>query len=346
MTFDPPLPPSLWPLVYRLAGREDWPPKTPDDARVLIDRATRDDLLPILFDDDSAPAVVRDALQSMRAVIRIHERRAEIMAAALREVADALEGMPFAVLKGGEYAYRLYPRPWHRPFRDLDLFIPREATRAATARLLERGFTIADIYGPDANVDAHHERAFRRGDVTFDVHHSFIQRARADIDYDAIWKRCVPARIGGVDCLRLCDADALFYQAFSISVHELHVTVMRYVDLERMVSASADAFAEAAANARRWHTRRAFFASVRQAERVFPELSPLVGPALDDLVDARTRARLERHVLPDPGEAATRYALLPRRDQLRRKLLLIDDSYRRLRFGAYYLWAHVAGRGR
>jgi len=342
MTFDPPLPPSLWPLLYRLAGRTDWPPRTVDDARLLIDRATRDDLLPLLFDDDAAPDVVREGLQSMRAVQRIHERRADIMANALTEVASALGDQPFAVLKGAEYAYRLYPRPHHRPFRDIDLFVPRSSMAIVAARLLASGFTVADIYGPDANVDAHHERSFRRGDVTIDVHHSFIQRARHAIDYDAIWSRCVPARIADINCLRLGDADAIFYQAFSISVHELHVPVMRYLDLERMVTMHPQAFDEAAEHARRWRARRAFYAAARQAQRLFPELQF----QLNDLVDRRVGAMIERDVLPDPAEPGTLAAALPRRTQLRRKLMLIDDAYQRMRFGAYYVWAHLAGRMR
>lgn len=342
MTFDPPLPPSLWPLLYRFAGRDDWPPQTAADAKLLIDRASSDDLLPLLFDDDSVPDVVRDALQSMRAVQRIHERRAAIMAAAMSEVASALDGQPFAVLKGAEYAYRLYPRPHHRPFRDLDLFVPMSAMTSVAKRLLANGFTVADIYGPDANVATHHERSFRKDDVTVDVHHSFIQRARNAVDYDAIWSRCVPTRVANIDCLRLGDADAIFYQCFSISIHELHVPVMRFLDLERMVTANRTAFFEAAENARRWQARRAFYASARQAQRLFPELQLELG----DLVDRRVQAMIERDVLPDPAEAGRMAAALPRRTQIARKLMLIDGAYQRMRFGAYYVWAHLAGRVR
>jgi hypothetical protein len=340
--FEPPLPASLWPRLFEIAGGRSWPPTDAASANVLIEAAGRDDLLPILFDDDTAPAIVRDALEGSRALARLHEMRATIMATAVRQLAVPLEGEPFIVLKGAEFAYRLYPKPQHRLFRDIDLLIPRERMEPVATRLLGHGLEDADIYGADGSVTSHHERSFRQGQLTIDVHHSFIQRARHDIDYDAIWQRRVPASVAGVACFRLSDADAIFYQAFSIAIHELHVPILRYLDLQRMIAMNPAAFDEAMANARRWKARRAFYAAMRQLCILFPELG--LEPRIQSLVTSAERAVIETNVIPDPTEAGRTAAPLPRLEQIRRKALIIDDAWRRGRFFAYYLWAHAAGR--
>jgi len=285
---------------------------------------------------------VRHELAGMRAMARLHERRAGIMASGIRDVATALSGEPFIVLKGAEYAYRIYPRPQHRLYRDIDLLVPRERMQPVAARLLAHGLEAADIYGADGSVPSHHERSFRHGQLTIDVHHSFIQRARHDIDYEAVWSRRVPAIVAEIDCFRLSDADSIFYQAFSIAIHELHVPIIRYLDLQRMIVMNPAAFTEATENARRWHARRAFFAAVRQMELLFPEMH--VEPEIGTLVTQRERETIESQVLPDPAEAGRTAAPLARFEQVRRKAILIDDAWRRARFLGYYVWAHLAGR--
>jgi hypothetical protein len=343
--FKPPLPASLWPALQRLAGQERWPPQTDVEAQALIERAVTDDLLPILMDDEDVPAIVRERLQGMSAWRRLQDKRVELMANAFRRLAAIMEGEPFIVIKGMDYAYRLFPEPRHRLSRDIDILIPTGRMRTVSQRLLQAGLSSGPVPRPSSELTSYYERSFRLDGITFDVHQAFVQRARNDIDYDAVWSAAVPSRVAGVSALRLSDADAIFYQAFSFAIHELHQPVNRYLDLERMMAGNESGVARAAEKAARWNARNGFFAGVRQTQRIFPHLdTPGIRAVLDDLLPANTRSRIEREVLPDPAEAGAMKRPLERGKQLRRKRMLLDDPYHRLRFIAYHVCADMMGR--
>lgn len=118
------VPPSLWPAVHRIAAGEGWPPSSEASADLLVREAARQGLLPLLFEEDASPAVVAAALERNRAWRRIHALRAELLENALRDLEGLLTGEPWLLLKGGDYRYRLYPRPWLRPMQDIDLLVP------------------------------------------------------------------------------------------------------------------------------------------------------------------------------------------------------------------------------
>ena len=80
------LPPSLWPLVYRLAGGQGWPPESPQAAARLVQQADAEGLIPLLFDDAALPESVRSALEAQQAWRRLYQKRSEILE---RAAADA-----------------------------------------------------------------------------------------------------------------------------------------------------------------------------------------------------------------------------------------------------------------
>jgi hypothetical protein len=69
---------------------------------------------------------------------------------ALRLIADqtiaalGAAGVPCCVLKGKDFAERLYPKPTLRPYRDVDLLVPRQHYATADAVIKSLGFAAVD----------------------------------------------------------------------------------------------------------------------------------------------------------------------------------------------------------
>jgi len=104
----------------------------PDAAR-LIEMATRHSVLPIVSRNLGLPAPAGlVAAAGFTVLLRL---RLEPIAQRLRE-----RGLAFAVLKGAEFADRLYPAPALRGFTDIDLIVPREALAAVGEALKSLGY--------------------------------------------------------------------------------------------------------------------------------------------------------------------------------------------------------------
>jgi hypothetical protein len=326
------LPSSLWPTLHRLTAAEGWPPSSPDTADLLVAQASRQGLLPLLLEAEAElPGIVRDRLTRLGAWRALHRRRADMLVEALGGLARLLDGEPWLVLKGAEYMFRLYPRPDLRPMHDLDILVPRERCEAVCARLRAAGLTTR-VAEPVQRLASHHERQFLRGAVVVEVHHSFIQRTRHRIDYEAVWRRRVGLPAGPVRTSRLDDTDALVYHALSMAFDEFRVRLVRYVDLWRMLEAAPGIARDAARRARDWRARHAVYGAFRQLVRLCPELE---GGEVDtvsrELLAPGVRRFLDRAVLPGLEEQTE--AVRPGRvTQLWRKFWLMDDVGHRLAF--------------
>ena len=145
------LPPRLEPWLPALsdpAGPGEAPPRLPRDADwpLLFAEADRHGVL---------PAVVRNCLcradlarGAEAALIEVQEpliRRtafALVLRGQLARIARrfAEGGVPFIVLKGPQFADRLYPDPALRPFTDLDLLLPKDALASARRCLQDIGY--------------------------------------------------------------------------------------------------------------------------------------------------------------------------------------------------------------
>jgi hypothetical protein len=336
------LPPSLWPTLHRLATGEGWPPSA-GAAERFVHEAARQGLLPLLFAEPDPPPAVARALEGVRAWEALEARRARIYAAGLARVSTLLAGEPFLVLKGGEYARRLYARPEWRPMQDLDVLVPSARFAAACARLREAGFA-PHFAEPVQRVASHHEKAWTRDGLIVEIHQHFIQPARHSIDYAAIWRRAVPLVGPTFRAARLADVDALVYHALSMAIDEFRVRLIRYVDLWLMLRAGAAVAADAVGRAREWSARRALYGAFRQAVRLFPELAGSDLPELGGaLLPARTRTFVDRFVLP-PLDELTAPVGPGRPRQLWRKFGLLDSPARRCAFAVRHVRAALAGQ--
>jgi hypothetical protein len=338
------LPAGLWPSLHRLAGGERWPPASPAAAEAFVDAAAREGLLPLLAAAPGLPASVAGLLPARRALVALAAARAAIQARVLAEVLGILGG-EIVLLKGADYARRLYASPELRPMADLDLLVRPARFLEARDRLLAHGFEVRYPAGPVSRLPSHHEVVLVRSDAMVEVHQAFTQKARYPVDYEALWARAVPA--AGLGALRLADPDALAYQGLSMACDELSVSLLRHVDLWLLLR-QPGALPQAVERARAWRARRALYAALRQQDRLLPgEGGPELEAAMQALLPAATRAFLDARVITALDERGDRRRR--RHVWIRRKLLLLDDNRRRLAFvldhAAALLRAHLRRPG-
>jgi len=335
-----------------VAAGEGWPPSSGATADQFVARANTEALLPLLFADDGLPPVVADALGRVRALERLSARRSDILLAAERHVSEVLRHEPFIVLKGADYRHRLYPTPRLRPMQDIDILVPRSRMEAVSRALVTGGLSRVPLsvvwqspypLSATGDLSSHHEQLFRLGDVSVDVHHSFVQRSRNRVDYDGVWARKVPVDTFGASAYRLADSDALVYHAISMASEEFSVPLLRYVDLWMMIRVAPGICPAAVQRAREWRVQRALYGAYRLAVRLIPELECLgPGSATPGLLRPSVRRFLDLKVLPDPWEHGD--GREPGRAvQIWRKLCLIDALRYRATFGLYHAYALVRG---
>jgi hypothetical protein len=308
----------------------------------LVRAGAEERLLPLLFEGDSLPALVRDALDRASAWRRLFSLRAATLDRTIVRVGEILRGEPYLFLKGADYRYRIYPRTWLRPMQDIDVLVPAARADAVTRQLEEIGLPRRFPGGPMARLASYHERVFDLGDVTLEVHHSFVQRIRYRVDYEGVWARRAPLSAGPLSAQRLGDADALLYHAVSFANDEFAVPLIRFVDFWLLCRANPDALAEATDRAPSWRAGRALYGALRQTGRVFPEFeTEAVRRTRTLLLSAPSRWFLDRAVLPRADERLS--SKLPRSRQLWRKFWLIPGFPRRAAFAVYYLYALLKG---
>jgi len=342
----PDLPAGLWPLVHRAAAETDWPPASPAAADAFLGQATRHGLLPLLFEaEGTLPPAVTEALARHRAWLRVHAQRMARLRETIPRLGAALGAEAFVLLKGADYMNRLYPRPDLRPMEDVDILVPRSRIDAVCARLQAAGLRQGFPAGAVSKVASYHERVFDWDGTIVEVHHSFIQRPRHRIDYDAVWSRRVPVESGaGAGVARLGDADALAYHALALGIDAFAVPLIRYVDLWLMLRRAPDVLPAAAERARQWQSVHAFYGAFRQAFRFFPELAmPDRASVVEGLLRRPARIFVDRWVLPRPREHGREKA--PGRGlRLWRKFWLMDNLRRRAGFALHHVYAMAAGR--
>jgi len=141
---------------------------TPSDVSLLCGLADRHSVLPAVVNnlnraegDAVAAALAAPRRQLMRRTavsLLLRRQLAEIQAA----FNDA--DVTSVVVKGPEFADRLYPRPALRPFTDLDLLIPPDARNAAAAAMETLGYGL--VSQPGRKYDTEYgEQTWHRDDT-------------------------------------------------------------------------------------------------------------------------------------------------------------------------------------
>lgn len=202
-----------------------------------------------------------------RALDFANRRRTETIAVRLRTLPDLL-GDEFILMKGSDYAYRLYPAPELRPSGDIDVLVRHERIDAIGTRLEQRGFN--RVYsGYRTFTPRWPDRKFDLGDVSLEIHHSIVNRSRAAIDYESLWHNRVPSPFGH----RFSDVDAFLVSVLNIVKDDMAVPLLRYLDLWLMLRDDPSLIEQAAELARRWRILNSFQTTMRALAATFPDLA-------------------------------------------------------------------------
>ena len=147
-----PLPPSLWDVVALRATGARWPPETQSRAELVARACLDEGLLPLLQAEPALPLLVRDAVRRAMAS-RLHVDRDHALRRGLRRALELI-GSEVVVLKGSDFAHRLYVDPALRPMFDVDLLVP--LARAAEVRAhLEYAGAAPIFHGPATRVSSY-----------------------------------------------------------------------------------------------------------------------------------------------------------------------------------------------
>lgn len=315
-----------------------WPPESAEEAEHFVDAALHHGLIELLAEEAAMPEAVHAAVRRFAALRQAYRLRTQIVLRTLQRLMDILESEPVILLKGCDYIFRLYSAPHLRQMADIDFLVPRTRYEAVIERLRRAGLQQNFPAGAASRLASHHESVFHMERVTIEPHHSFIQRPRHAVDYDAIWERRVPMRGGDVAAFRLSDEDAILYAALSLAIKQFNVPLIRYLDLYLLFEKYEGALDPLVGRAHQWRIERAFFCALHQTRLIFPEMAPRLEPAESRLLTAEEREFLRRRVLPKETLGQN-----TRAQQLWRKFHLMDGYGERLSFLAYHVYATLAG---
>jgi hypothetical protein len=337
------VPRELWPIVYRLATSDNWPPRSDANVSAFFGFAKHERLLPLLMADPDVPAEVAAAKPRFRALDALYEKRYELSRGAALELQRIIGADAFLFLKGSDYRHRLYVRPRLRPMADIDIYVPAGDFRTVLARLAAVGHPRKYSDHGAAFAPGHHEVSIEIGSVHVEPHRSFAQRVRARIDYDGIWQRREWFERDGIRGCRLSPADAILCHSFYFTMDEFSSLLIRYVDFYLLLQQYENELSACAARAKAWAIERPLFGALHVTTNLFPSArTKAVEQAMDLLLDAPTRRFLVDRVLPDPATEPSGH-VTGRRVQLWRKYSLMDRRWRSVLLLAYHLYEIAIG---
>jgi hypothetical protein len=313
---------------------QPWPPTSSASANLFIEKCISHSLLPLLFAESELPPIVERARDAVAGWDQIFAARARLFHDAIATICEIFANQSLMLIKGADYAHRLYPDRHLRAMQDIDVLVPAAEFESA-CRLVENAGLVPQRRIGVTRDPGYHERVFFLGNIIVEVHQSFVQRPRHRIDYDAIWQRRVPLEAEGHRVSRLDDVDALLYQALTLAIDRYHVRLIRFVDLWILLRQREGIALAAAERARDWQIARAFYGSLSLACRLFPEFrTPDVEAAMERALPSSTRRFVDRWVLPAPAEYLCTEPL-PRMLQLWRAICLLDTFARIAGFARY-----------
>jgi hypothetical protein len=232
----------------------------------------------------------------------------------LRALADA--GVRVAVLKGLDYAKRLYSSAGSRATSDIDLLVPGADRRSAFQVLDRLGFE-PRAAAPGFDEPDYHEVAWNRAGVEVDLHLALAPLVRCRIDYQAVWAEVETVALGDVSALVLSRTHAAVFHALHMAIDHFDVPAMYLVDLARLLP-DEESLRVARTLAESWRCRRPLETAVALTAAFLP----------------RWRGGGTASRTPIREKIAARYGStvpLPRAQQLVRKLAHFDhltDAFR------------------
>lgn len=209
--------------------------------QVILEQASEQGLTHLL---QGLPALPPDAVEQVRQDCFRFTVRNLALAGELRSILRAFrnQGLECAPLRGLALTERLYGEIVPRPMGDIDLLVRREDVRRIQALFRALGFTEVDRRPGFAaayyyTLEFFVERSFT---VIVEPHWTIAYPPYVDrLDMEAVWERCVPARVAGEETLALGGEDLLVH----LCLHWLHrddAPLLWLHELDRLLRQEAD----------------------------------------------------------------------------------------------------------
>ncbi|MCI0570602.1 MAG: nucleotidyltransferase family protein [Myxococcaceae bacterium] len=238
-----------------------------------------------------------------------------------KRTVDDLEGRKLLLIGGAAFAEALYPHVAFRPVLELQLLMRRMDVEPFAGFLAQAGFK------PEAGEEDWGAQKVLNDGRTPILLYADVLGPQAAEETRGIFERARPMPVYGPSMFRPDLEDAILLVVLEQARQGYDVPYLSFVDLrELMLGAPTMGGAYSRAvdtqvlrdRARAWRLERALFASLSIVERLFPETSTVVRPALPELRGA-TRQLLERLVVT-PLSQLGRMKRLRGADRLRRLL--------------------------
>jgi hypothetical protein len=155
-------------------------------------------LLRVVSTPEIAGLVPESAADALRVQAAASTIAALALAQAMEEALLALEaeGVPVAVLKGPVIAEQFYPDANLRPYRDIDLLVPLEASERVAELCGRLGYVVAEDHGgthaaQHGTCETPFETAYLHTEtgLSLDVHYDHLQVGLRPRELDGLWRR-------------------------------------------------------------------------------------------------------------------------------------------------------------
>jgi hypothetical protein len=197
---------------------------------------------------------------------------------------DPLEGRKVVLLGAASFAESLYPHVGFRPVLDVRVLVPPMDVEPF-ARFLSKVEMLPAEAPPDL---APAEQVLSDGRTLVFVHGKLTGDKTVDRE---VIERSLPNPVYGPSARKLALEDAVLAHVLLIARASFEVPMLEWIDLRELLlgAPSTGAFlgppdaATITARTRQWKLERPLYAAFNVAQRLFPELSPVVKPLLPEL---------------------------------------------------------------
>jgi hypothetical protein len=267
---------------------------SPDDWQAVLTLARNQRVQPLLYRRLASRSLPQDPPSEV--MTRLRARYLRVASHGLRlqqelgDVVDALAAadVPVIALKGIYLASCVYDNVALREMNDIDVLVPRDTLRQASARLNALGYAPINPGSIDQDVAiSHHLDLLIKDDrVAVEVHWNLTRPGLPySIEPEELWQRMVPVRIAGRDLWSLALEDLILHLCVHTSYQHQFIFGLRpSCDLAEVLARhGADLDWDALLQrAERWRWQRGVFLALRLAR-------DLVGADVPEEVLARLR---------------------------------------------------------
>lgn len=197
-----------------------------EDWNALLQQAEKEGLSPLLKkhleeSESSYPAGVR---RSLNILVKRHHKQAKVRLEVLQEVLELFKANELTplLLKGAALCYTLYPEPYLRPMRDMDILLSEQDVDKAQELLRESGFTQSESPIPK---DHHHLPSLMKTvegvKVCIELHRGLYPNCPPyypEVDFDSLLDSARKICVGGMEAFTFNDEEMLHY----LYQHALH----------------------------------------------------------------------------------------------------------------------------